>query len=199
MLRRARAAVVECHLSGDHAAYSARLRLQAARCSDAVNACQMAHDDAARYWLGWEDAHDHQLPRGRDPLLLSKEYLTFKGVDDHAHRLLAYVTLSRCDDGAYDVGGIVHASVRGQGYGREALETICRLAHHHFGIATLRAWCEPANVASVRWLQSCQFVQVGPPRELEVPGGRRTYILPWQRVEPAARSRCRNLPEALPR
>jgi RimJ/RimL family protein N-acetyltransferase len=197
VVRRSRAELVECRFGGDHAAYSARLRLQAGRYSDAVNACQLGLDDAARYWMGDrpDEEHDHELPPGRDPLLLTMDYLSFKGVDDRAHRLLAYIALARCADGAYDVGGVVHAAVRGRGYGREALETVCRLVHHHFGIATLHAWCEPANLAAARWLASCQFIQVGPPLEVQLPNGRRTHMLPWERVEPTARWRCGNFPE----
>jgi RimJ/RimL family protein N-acetyltransferase len=197
VIRRSRAERVECRFGGDHAAYSARLRLQVGRYSDAVNACHL-DDDVARYWMGVpaDQEHDHELPPGRDPLLLTMDSMSFKAVDDRAHRLLAYITLARCGHGAYEMGGVVHAAVRGQGYGREALETVCRVAHHHFGIATLHAWCEPANIASVRWLASCQFVQIGPPREIELPNGRRTHFLQWQRVEPSARWRCGNFPGA---
>jgi RimJ/RimL family protein N-acetyltransferase len=200
VIRGSRAERVECRFGGDHAAYSARLRLQAGRYSDAGNACQLGRDEAARYWMGEpsDHDHDHALLPGRDPLLLTMDHMAFKAVDDRAHRLVAYITLVRCPDGAYDMGGVVHAAVRGHGYGREALETVCRLAHHHFGIATLLAMCEPANVASARWLASCHFVQVGPAREFELPNGRRTHMLRWQRVEPAARWRCGNFPETPP-
>lgn len=192
---RPRNGTVECRFGGEHVAFSPRLRLQAARCSDAVKACQLSQDDAARYWLGSgpEEEHDHRLPPERDPILLSADYMAFKGVDDRVHLLVAYVTLVRCGDGAYDVSGVVHAALRRRGYGREVLETVCRVAHHHFGIACLRAWCETTNVASAGWLESCGFVQVGPPHQLQLPNGRRADALPWQRVEPMARQRCRNL------
>jgi RimJ/RimL family protein N-acetyltransferase len=194
MIRRSRGDAVECRVGGDHTAHSTRLRVAAARWSDAIIAARLAEDEVAQHWLGPAIRQDHGLPLGRNPLLLTTAYLAFAGI--HMDRLLAYVTLTRCADGSYDVGGVTHAAVRGQGYGRETLQTVCRIAHHHFGFGWLRATCESTNQVGAQWLRSAGFVQVGPQYRVTLPNGRVAHHLPWQRVEPTARSRCANLPGA---
>jgi RimJ/RimL family protein N-acetyltransferase len=188
---------VKCRLGGEHTIWSDQLWYRGARCSDALRIQYLERDPAARYWLGSKPEEDarqvHEHP-GLDPLLMDTADMSLLGFDSRTGRSLVSITLTRCECGGYNIGGVVDREARGQGYGREALETMCRVAHHHFGIALLHARCETTNAASIGWLGSCGFDQVGEPFALTLPNGRIVSALGWQRVDATAKQRCRNLP-----
>jgi len=194
MPRRARPEAVECRFGGEHVMFTARLRIQSARWSDHVRATHLARDEPARYWLGWapEDTRPEPYPDGLDPLLVEPELLSFVGADLRTGLLLANITLMGCFDGAYDVGGLIDPTVRGEGYGTEALDAVCRLAHHHLGIVHLHAGCDADNVVSRRWLASCEFEEIGV-SPYTLPDGRVTDAVWWLREDITAKRRCRNL------
>ena len=186
---------VECRFGGEHVASSARLRVVTARFSAYVRSLQFTRDGEARFWLGWgpEDAM-RQLPPTplpSDPLLLDPAFLGFMAMNATTGREVAWIVLRRGPDGAYEVGGMVDHEARGQGYGREALETVCSVAHHHFGISRLVAGCEMTNLVSQRWLRSCGFDWVAGPPQHTLPNGRVIDSLWWQRVDTSAKRRCR--------
>lgn len=185
---------MRCQLGGEHIAYSARLRLQSARWSDALSSLQLSRDEAAQHWLGWtpDEARRDLALLGHDPLLISSSCLSFVGFDVHTDRIIASITLNRIAADTHDIGAVVEPTARGQGYGREALATVSRIAHQHFGIAALRAGCESTNVVSRRWLESCGFVRVDGPTKHTLPNGRVADALWWHHADPTAKRRCRS-------
>jgi RimJ/RimL family protein N-acetyltransferase len=195
---RLRSNVVECRYGGDHAVSSARLRVVAARWSEYVQSMRLSRDAEAQHWLGWDPAEVlSKAPLLRhDPLQLTADGLMFVGLERRSGRLVASITLYPGTDGSYDLGGVVDPDLRGQRFGREALDAVCLLAHRHFGIVRLRCGCETTNVASQRWLTSCGFVRTDGPQHHVLPNGRTIESLWWHRVDATARRRCRRV--ALP-
>jgi RimJ/RimL family protein N-acetyltransferase len=156
---------------------------------------QLTRDEEAQHWLGAgpEDAFKDMSAIGNlDPLLISSKYQEFVGFEPQTGYAMAQVSLTRCDDGVYEVGGVVDPAFRGKGYGREILAAVCGIAHQHFGYIQLRAGFESTNLASMHWLASCGFVGFDAPRRHTLPNGREIDGLWWHRTDRSAKRRCRN-------
>jgi RimJ/RimL family protein N-acetyltransferase len=194
MSRRAPADRIDCRSSGEHTVATVWLRVSVATFTDVADAVRLARDPEARHWLGWGPEHVATArATSGSQLALRSSLLSFVGVQPATGRVLVSITLTPAADGTFEVGGIVDPDFRGRGYGREALEAVCLLAHRHFGIVRLRAACEATNTASQRWLTSGGFVGAdGPPAQV-LPDGRVIQCLWWTRTDFSAR-RCRNTP-----
>jgi RimJ/RimL family protein N-acetyltransferase len=156
---------------------------------------QLTRDADSQHWLGSGPADvlkDISAVGTLDPLLIRPAYQAFVGFEAQTGYALAAITLTRCDDGVYEVGGVVDPAFRGEGYGREVLAAVCALAHQHFGFVQLRAGFESTNLASLHWLASCGFVGFDAPRRHILPNGREVESLWWHRTDRSARRRCRN-------
>lgn len=126
----------------------------------------------------------------RQPLLpVDPNYLFFAGIDRLTRHVVSGVTVTS-SDGVSEIGGGVHRDYRAQGYGHEMLDTVCGLAHRHFGIERLVASCEETNVASQRWLAKSGFVRAPGPETYTLPNGRVIQPMWWNRVDPDAELRC---------
>jgi RimJ/RimL family protein N-acetyltransferase len=156
-------------------------------------------DPGAQQWLGWAEADLVTVPPGPVTLPLRQrsgivrpevDRLCFAAVDRETTGMVAAITIYRAGDGRLEVGGSVAAQHRGRGFGTETLKAVCELAHHHFGIAVLRAGCETTNVASIGWLRSVGFAQIAGPPTHRLPNGREIPALWWQHSSPRARRRC---------
>jgi GNAT superfamily N-acetyltransferase len=195
-----------------HVVRTARMRVAVARLRDTL-AADGLRDDVAAYWHGVSTPPDVAvaglggttlrvplaeavpvlLAAGHDPPAWHTDVMTFLARDRRTGAPIVHVTLYLAAGSGYQIGGTVGRAFRGRGYGREALAAVCAIAHHHLGIARLRAGCETANVASQRWLASCGFTPTaGPPRHT-LPNGRVVDVCWWHRSAPAA-DRCRNRP-----
>jgi RimJ/RimL family protein N-acetyltransferase len=195
MLRRSPTDGVDCRSNGEHTVSTVWLRVRVARFHEVASAVHLARDAEARHWLGWGPEHVEtaEAGGGGDQLALRSSLLSFVGVQPATDRVLVSVGLSPLPDAGYEVGGMVDPEYRGRGYGREALEAVCLLAHRHFGIVRLRAGCEATNTASQRWLVSGGFVRADGPAHHVLPDGRVIDSLWWTRTDFSAR-RCRNAP-----
>lgn len=186
---------VTCQFGGFHKAESERLSLAVARQSELIAVWLELVDAEARFRLGWPEDMLAQLPVlvDADPLVWDWTAVEFVGRDRRTGQAVANVGLRRHGD-VVEVGGMVHADHRGLGYATEAMELVCLFAHQHLGVRELRAGCEVGNEASRRWLAACGFSPVDGPSTHTLPDGRVIASLWWQRIDPAARRRCRNLP-----
>jgi RimJ/RimL family protein N-acetyltransferase len=156
---------------------------------------QVTRDAESQHWLGVappDEPNDISAGGTLDPLLVRPAYRAFVGFDARTGYALAAITVIRCDDGVYEIGGAVDPAFRRKGYGREVLTAVCVLAHQHFGIVQLRAGFETTNLASLHWLASCGFAGFDAPRRHVLPNGREVDSLWWHRTDRSARRRCRN-------
>lgn len=194
MFARTGVSTLTCRAGGAHQARTARLTVTTARLSDMSYVHGLA-DESARHWLGWGPAPAAAEFEGLagDPLLWAGAFMKFLARDLRTGVPVASVSLYLDGDGRYQVGGVVGDGHRGLGYGREALDLVCRIAHRHLGIADLAACCEITNQASRRWLSSCGFLPVDGPGVFKLPNGRTIEACWWSRSG-AARLRCRNRP-----
>jgi RimJ/RimL family protein N-acetyltransferase len=193
MLRRAPADGIACRSNGEHVVSTVWLRLSVATVSELADAAQLARDPEARHWLGWGPETVANPMVGRDQLALRRSMLSFVGVQPSTGTVLVSINLTPRPDGSYEVGGIVDPEFRGRGYGKEALDAVCRLAHQHFGIVRLRAVCERTNTASQRWLAASGFERTDGAPQHVLPDGRVIESVWWTRTDFSAR-RCRNAP-----
>ncbi|MEU3858737.1 GNAT family protein [Streptomyces sp. NPDC028722] len=146
--------------------------------------------DTRRNLLAWRPAGDdgRRIPRGLaepyapgpdDPLLLvcvRRSDLSYAGGLELEHR-------------AGEMGGWLAPGCRGQGLGAELFRAGAELAHHHVGLATVRAGAETGNTASRRALARAGFVpDEGPPRHT-LPNGR-VITSVWHRHDTPTTSRC---------
>lgn len=212
VLRRTGVAGLSCRRGGVHVVETARLRIAVAWFGNTPEIYGLL-DDVAAYWQGYSvpptmetvhpDGTVRRLPMvqavqmclaiGHNPLMWHVDMMEFLARDRRTAVPIASISLYRGPSGGYQIGGTVAATHRGRGYGREALETVCAIAHQHLGIAQLNAGCEKANLASRRWLSSCGFTPVaGPPRHT-LPNGRIIESCWWRRSAPSD-DRCRNRP-----
>lgn len=173
-----------------------RLRIASARFSHTVGFMEHGFDEQAWHFQGWKPEQVlGDLPSGNgDPLIFSSKLMWFMAFEAATERTVGWVSLDRATADTYYAGGVVAPEFRQQGYGRELLTAVCQLAHQHFGVVHVLAGCETSNLASVRWLASCQFTPAAETREHVLPNGRVIESLWWQRTDPTARRRCRNLP-----
>lgn len=192
---------VLCSPGRPHVAESARLSIVTGRYSDMARWSELASEPEAQRWLGWRVEHCHPARLGevadpvtsRQPVMRpSRSLLFFAGIHRDTDCLVVGVTVERVN-GVCELGGAVHRSYRGQGYGREALGVVCDLAHRHFGIDRLRAGCERANTASRRWLTGAGFVTAAGPANHTLPDGRVISSLWFERFDPSARTACDQL------
>ncbi|MBM0227962.1 MULTISPECIES: GNAT family N-acetyltransferase [Micromonospora] len=174
-----------------HRIRSARLEIAVARVRDLLDFAEM-EDEEMRYWQGvsQEAAVAGLAGLPPDVPVWTREAAAFTARERSTGRLVGSFSLYVQPGRQMHVGGSVVADARGRGYGREALELVCAIAHRHLGLCHLVARCEAANVASRRWLMSAGFAQVaGDPRHV-LPDGRAVQALWWQRSDPRSRRRC---------
>jgi RimJ/RimL family protein N-acetyltransferase len=187
---------IECRFGGVHAVTSPRLRVASARWSDAARSWRLNRDAEAQHWLGWtprDQAGRARRRAGFDKPIRSSDFFGFIGVHHATRQLLAWIEVRRVPDGGYEVGGIVDPEFRGQGYGQEALQAVCRLAHGHFGVRRLLASCESTNIASQKWLIASGFTRTDGPAQHTLPNGRVIESMRWERVDESAARRCRGV------
>jgi RimJ/RimL family protein N-acetyltransferase len=150
-------------------------------------------DDEGRYWLGVPS--DPALPETTefcaDPYVAGSGLEEFVARERRTDRIVADISLAY-NDGRFYVGGNVAAGHRRQGYGSEALNVVCAIAHRHLGITELNAGCEVSNVASWRWLASCGFAPAPGPPQQTLANGRVVESCWWRHVDRASRLRCRD-------
>ncbi|MEU8007767.1 GNAT family protein [Catellatospora sp. NPDC049111] len=197
-----------CRRTGLHVVTTRRLWVISSRADDLAHHVFFQADERARHWQGWWPEEEPPAPAralARPPtdptgaLTPVVEMLYFTAVERATRLPVAGVSITATDGGAHQIGGNVHLDHRGKGYGRQAMTAACRLAHRHFGIATLAAACEVANTASMRWLAGCGFAHDGPSRPHVLPNGREIDAQWWTRTDRRARRRCawlRTLAEA---
>jgi RimJ/RimL family protein N-acetyltransferase len=125
-------------------------------------------------------------------LAVDLNFMSFVGIHRGTRRVVAGLTVVRVD-GQHHVGGVVHHTDRGQGYGRETLRVVCTLMHRHFGVGRLVAGCETSNMVSQRWLAGTGFTIVDGPPTHTLPNGRVIRSLWWERRDPGARLACQRL------
>jgi Acetyltransferase (GNAT) domain len=211
MFRRTGVARLSCRHGGVHVVRTKRMWITVARLGDLPSMCGLL-DDVARYWQGVEEQLTVVLPgtgptgervdgpaiprlvaTGCNPLFWHVNCMTFVARARGTGELIADISLYPGSGRCYQIGGNVGRHHRGQGYGREMLTMVCRIAHRHLGIADLIAGCETTNEASRRWLASCGFWPAeGPPQHV-LPNGRVIESCWWRKSAPAA-LRCRNSP-----
>jgi RimJ/RimL family protein N-acetyltransferase len=188
-----------CRKTGLHIVKTRRLWIVSARRCDLAAFEATGSDPAAQRWLGWPSVPPHPavpgpvdlpLRQSRGILLPKQHQLYFAGIDRKSMHLVTAVTVYEAADGYLEIGGHVAEAHRGRGLGTEALVAACDLAHHHFGIATLRAGCETTNVASIAWLRTSGFTQIAGPATHRLPGGREIQTLWWSHSSPRPRLRC---------
>ncbi|WP_196280153.1 GNAT family N-acetyltransferase [Catellatospora paridis] len=191
-----------CHRTGLHVAKTRRLWVISSRADDLAHHVFFQADEAARHWQGWWPEEEPPAPAERlarppadttGALTPVVEMLYFTAVERRTRIPVAGVSITAAEDGAHHIGGSVHLVHRGRGYGREIMTTACRLAHRHFGIATLHAGCEVTNTASMRWLAGCGFAPDGPTRPHLLPNRREIDSQWWTRTDRRARRRCAHL------
>jgi RimJ/RimL family protein N-acetyltransferase len=198
MIGRSEVPGLKCGAGGAHEARSARLVVSTARLSDVVAAGALM-DDEAQYWQGWSP--DVLQPYARtlatsNPLMWKRRNIDFVARQRSTGALVVSISLYR-SDGRYHIGGTVSGDFRRRGYGREALDLVCLIAHRHLGIAQLTAECETANTASHRWLASSGFTMVEPSGTHTLPNGRVVESCSWRRTDASAEHRCPNYPRDL--
>ncbi|MEU2616220.1 GNAT family N-acetyltransferase [Micromonospora sp. NPDC007271] len=176
-----------------HTIRSARLRLSVARVRDVIE-FSAAEDEVMRQRHGFSYAAWVQALAGLDPdaLLWTPDLAMFVARTRDTGRLVADLSLYTRPGRQVHVGGSVVAGARGRGYGREALELACVVAHRHLGLRYLGAACEADNVASGRWLMSAGFVRISGAPTHVLPDGREVESLWWLHEDPRARRRCRS-------
>ncbi|MEU8264598.1 GNAT family protein [Micromonospora sp. NPDC048999] len=174
-----------------HTIRSARLQLTVARVRDVLE-FSAAEDEVMRHRHGSSQDEYAKALAGLDPDLLvwTPDLATFVARDRGTGRLLASLNLYAQPGWQMHVGGSVVAEARGRGYGREALELLCVVAHRHLGLRYLGAACEADNVASWRWLMSAGFIRIAGDPTHVLPDGREIESLWWLREDPRARRRC---------
>jgi hypothetical protein len=202
---------LSCRFGGMHVVRTARLRVAVARLGDLLVVDDLRDDVAVRMHgvstsgvvmvdpdgttrrLPAAEAIPRLLAAGHNPPAWHTEQMSFLARDRRTAAPIVHITVYRDPGGGYQIGGTVGAGHRAQGYGREALAAVCAIAHHHLGIARLRAGSETTNIAGQRWLASCGFTPTtGPPRHT-LPDGRVIDASWWQRSSPAT-DFCRNRP-----
>ncbi|MFU8871710.1 GNAT family N-acetyltransferase [Micromonospora sp. SL4-19] len=174
-----------------HTVRSARLELAVARVRDVIQ-FSAAADEVMRYRHGYSQAAYAEGLIGLDPDLpvWSPDLAKFVARERGTGRLVADLNLYVQFGHQVHVGGSVVAEARGQGYGREALDLVCAIAHRHLGLRYVGARCEADNVASWRWLMSAGFVRItGDPTHV-LPDGREVETLWWLHSAPEPQRRC---------
>jgi RimJ/RimL family protein N-acetyltransferase len=193
-------AMPSCRRSGLHIVRTRRLWIVSARNDDQARAAYMMTEAGAQRWLGWSDddlaaiapvpdGPARDLPGLDDVVPPDPRRLYFTGIDRSSMRVAVSITLFRQGQ-RYEIGGAVGVDFRGKGYGREALRTVVRMAHRHFGIRRLTAGCERANQASQRWLRGAGFRPATGPATLTLADGREVETLWWARSAALVRRAC---------
>jgi RimJ/RimL family protein N-acetyltransferase len=184
-------ATFRCGFGGFHSAAGPRLELTIPRRRELLDVWGQLADAEARFRLGWGEDGPWVEQDDTDPMVIADEGAEFVGRDPQTGAVIVSVGFGR-SDGFMEVGGLVHPSFRRLGYGREALDLVCAIAHQHFGIVELRAKCETDNEASRRWLASAGFLPVDTPIVHTLPDGRQMAATVWRRLDPTAQRRCKH-------
>jgi RimJ/RimL family protein N-acetyltransferase len=160
---------------------------------DLLAACAAASDDQAQRWLGWRPeqliAEQHRaalLARrpGTGTRWASDPWLLI-AIDRASGRLAGAASVNQ----EHQIGGWLGQQFRDHGLGRELFLGIATFAHHHLGMATVRAGVEPANTASVSALTSAGFVTTSGPTTHRLPDSR-TVPAQWFRHDTEHPTAC---------
>jgi RimJ/RimL family protein N-acetyltransferase len=177
-----------------------RLMIVSNRFSDCLCMQLFGSDPDAQKWLGWP-AEDLVTGPARvfanQPIRTQigvippmPHFLSFTAIDRRTYDVAGSITIHR--HGSIPMaGGMMRKDYRGKGFGTEAMRIVRRLAHRHFGIATLTAGSERGHLASERWLRASGFTAVPGPRTHVLPNGREVESMWWQSADKHAKRRCR--------
>ncbi|WP_424923419.1 GNAT family N-acetyltransferase [Actinocrispum wychmicini] len=183
---------------GQHHLCTKQLILRHPTADDATIAVTGASDDAAQRWLGWlprdivreqhRAAYLAQRPgQGSRRWSNSPGQWLLVAIHHASDRIAGGVVLDKV---RHEVGGWLAPAFRARGLGRELFEGAAIFAHHHLGVATVRAGTEVANTACVGALTSAGFIEDTGPDHHQLPNGR-TVSARWFRHDAEYPTTCR--------
>ncbi|WP_349497654.1 GNAT family N-acetyltransferase [Amycolatopsis taiwanensis] len=164
--------------------------------TDMAIANAAASDSVAQRWLGW--LPELVVPENRRATLLAKgpgrglpwantEQWFLIAIERASGRIVGAVGIIKQRQ---EVGGWLAPAFRARGLGRELFHGAVTFAHHHLGLATVRAGAEITNSASIGALTSAGFIPTTGPDWHQLPDGR---VVPtqWFRHDTERPTTCR--------
>lgn len=181
---------------GRHHLYTDRLLLSHPATEKGVLiASAGASDSVAQWWLGWPPEH-HVSEEDRAVLLAqqpgrgapwtSPDVWLLIAMDRASGRIAGAVSLTKQ---LYEIGGWLAPAFRTRGLGQELFQGAATFAHHHLGIATVRAGTEMTNRACAGALTSAGFIATTGPAHHRLPNGR-VIFAQWFRHDSEQPSTC---------